>query len=43
MQAGRGDGSTGVLEVGKRIRVPCRKCGGRQFEAELIRPKAPGT
>jgi hypothetical protein len=42
-QAGRGDGSTGVLEVGKRIRGPCRKCGGRLFEAELIRPKAPGT
>ena len=42
-QAGRGDGSIGVLEVEKRIRGPCRKCGGHQFEAELIRPKAPGT
>jgi hypothetical protein len=42
-QAGRGDGSTGVLEVGKRVRGPCRKCGAGRFMSELVWPKAPGT
>ena len=42
-QANRGDGSTGVLELGKRVRGPCRKCGARRFRSELVWAKAPGT
>ncbi len=42
-QAGRGDGSTGVLELGKRVRGPCRRCSGRRFRSEVVWPKAPGT
>lgn len=34
----RGDGSTGVNELAQRVRGPCRKCGGRAFTAEVIRP-----
>ncbi len=43
IKAGRGDGSTGIHSLGKAVRGPCRKCGGRQFKADVIRPKAPGT
>lgn len=42
-QAGRGDGSTGILELGRRVRGPCRRCGGRKFRSEVVSPKAPGT
>ncbi|PWG03490.1 hypothetical protein [Sphingosinicella humi] len=41
-QARRGDGSTGILELGRRIRGPCRRCGGREFRSEVLPPKAPG-
>ncbi|HEX8214728.1 MAG TPA: hypothetical protein VF582_04560 [Allosphingosinicella sp.] len=40
--AGRGDGSTGVLELAKLVRGPCRKCGGRRFAAEVVWPGRPG-
>lgn len=42
-QAGRGDGSTGVLELGRKIRGPCRQCGGQKFRSELISAKARGS
>ena len=42
-QAKRGDGSTGVLELGKRVRGPCRKCGAGRFRSELVWSKAAGT
>lgn len=38
--AGRGDGSTGVLELARAIRGPCRKCGLRRFECEVLWSKA---
>lgn len=38
--AGRGDGSTGVLELARAIRGPCRKCGLRRFECEVLWTKA---
>lgn len=34
----RGDGSTGVNELASRVRGPCRRCGGRAFKSEVIRP-----
>jgi hypothetical protein len=42
-EARRGDGSTGVLELGKAVRGPCRKCDGRRFESELIWPRCLGS
>lgn len=36
--AGRGDGSTGILGLGKAVRGPCRKCSGRSFAAEVVWP-----
>ncbi len=42
-RARRGDGSTGVLALASRVRGPCRKCGEREFEAEVIRPAASGA
>ncbi len=42
-QAGRGDASTGVLELGQAVRGPCRRCGLAKFRSELIQGKAPGT
>lgn len=39
--AGRGDGSTGILELGQAVRGPCRNCSGRRFAAELVWPKRP--
>lgn len=42
-QAERGDGSTGILELGRRVRGPCRQCGGRKFRSEVISANAPGT
>jgi hypothetical protein len=43
MKAGTGDGSTGALELGGRVRGPCRQCGGRRFRTDVVWPKAPGT
>jgi hypothetical protein len=40
--AGRGDGSTGVIELAKAVRGPCRKCSGRRFAAEIVWPKQAG-
>lgn len=34
--AGVGDASCGVLEVGRRVRGPCRKCGGRSFASSVV-------
>lgn len=34
--ARRGDGSTGVLELGKRVRGPCRQCRGRRFASAVV-------
>lgn len=34
--AGRGDGSVGILELGERIRGPCKKCRGRHFETNIV-------
>lgn len=42
-QAGRGDGATGVLELGKLVRGPCRECRQRKFISTVIWAKAPGT
>jgi hypothetical protein len=42
-RARRGDGSTGVLALASRVRGPCRKCGERVFEVEVIRPAAYGA
>jgi DNA-directed RNA polymerase subunit RPC12/RpoP len=36
-RAGTGDGSTGVLELGKRVRGPCRQCRATRFRSEIIR------
>jgi hypothetical protein len=36
--AGRGDAATGVLELGKAVRGPCRRCTGRRFETQVIWP-----
>lgn len=33
--AKRGDGATGITELGRRVRGPCRRCKGSQFRAEL--------
>ena len=41
-QAGRGDGSTGVLELGLAVRGPCRKCGRQKFKADVVWPRVPG-
>ena len=43
VQAGIGDGSTGILRLGQVVRGPCRKCGGRRFSSETVQPKAAGT
>jgi hypothetical protein len=42
-EAGRGDGSTGVLELGQAVRGPCRRCGRTRFRSEVIQGRAPGT
>ena len=34
--AGRGDGSTGVIELATAIRGPCRKCGTSLFETNVL-------
>lgn len=34
--ARRGDGSTGVLELGTRVRGPCRQCRGRRFSSAVV-------
>ena len=39
--AGRGDGASGILEMGTKIRGPCRRCHRSGFEAEVIWPKRP--
>jgi hypothetical protein len=39
--AGRGDGSTGILELARVIRGPCRKCGVRRFECQVIWSQRP--
>jgi len=42
MSTGRGDASTGVRELGGRVRGPCRQCGGRRFNSTVIWPPAVG-
>ena len=42
-QAGRGDGSTGILKLGSVVRGPCRKCGTAHFGSGVIEAKAVGT
>lgn len=32
----RGNGATGVLELGQRVRGPCRKCQGRRFASAVV-------
>lgn len=32
----RGNGATGVLELGQRVRGPCRKCRGRRFASAVV-------
>ena len=34
--AGRGDGNTGVLALGRAVRGPCRKCGMGRFVTEVF-------
>jgi hypothetical protein len=38
--SGRGDGATGVLELGKAVRGPCRKCGQARFESQVLWTKS---
>lgn len=33
----RGDAATGINELGKRVRGPCRSCGGRAFTSSTTR------
>ena len=42
-KAGRGDGATGVIALGSKIRGPCRKCGGRSFKSAPIWPQHPAS
>lgn len=39
---GRGDGATGLLELGRKARGPCRRCGGRAFEGGVVWLKPTG-
>jgi hypothetical protein len=39
--AGRGDGSTGVIELANAVRGPCRKCGRTRFETQVVWGKGP--
>lgn len=34
--AGRGDGNTGILALGRAVRGPCRKCGMSRFVTEVV-------
>jgi hypothetical protein len=43
IETGRGNAATGLLELGQKVRGPCRKCGGRRFTSALIWPDARGT
>lgn len=37
---GRGSGATGVLELGRRARGPCRRCNGRRFSSAVLWTRA---
>jgi hypothetical protein len=37
LAVGRGNGSTGIFEVGRKVRGPCRGCGGRRFTSDFVR------
>lgn len=41
--SGRGDGSTGVKQLGDLVRGPCRRCGSRQFRSEVVWPRHPSS
>jgi DNA-directed RNA polymerase subunit RPC12/RpoP len=41
--AGRGDGSTGIKQLGELVRGPCRQCGARRFESEVVWPRHPSS
>ncbi len=36
----RGSGATGVLELGQRVRGPCRRCNGRRFSSAVLWTRA---
>ena len=41
LATGRGNGATGILELGRKVRGPCRKCSGRRFTSTLVWPDSP--
>ncbi|WP_122464988.1 hypothetical protein [Brevundimonas lutea] len=41
--SGRGDASTGMQELARCVRGPCRNCAGGLFEPALLWPQAPGS
>lgn len=41
LATGRGNGATGILELGRKVRGPCRKCSGRRFTSVLVWPGSP--
>ena len=41
LATGRGNGATGIFELGRKVRGPCRKCSGRRFTSTIVWPGSP--